>query len=54
MKRPNIHFLMSDEHRADVTGYEGNIEYPEYAERVAAFREHPVELGHGGDQRRRS
>ncbi|NLU41982.1 MAG: sulfatase-like hydrolase/transferase [Firmicutes bacterium] len=24
MKRPNILFLMSDEHRADVTGYEGN------------------------------
>ena len=23
-KRPNILFLMSDEHRADVTGYEGN------------------------------
>ncbi len=24
MRRPNILFLMSDEHRADVTGYEGN------------------------------
>lgn len=24
MQRPNILFLMSDEHRADVTGYEGN------------------------------
>lgn len=24
MKRPNILFLMSDEHRADITGYEGN------------------------------
>src|SRR6187455_3464893 len=23
-KKPNILFLMSDEHRADVTGYEGN------------------------------
>ncbi|MBT7301920.1 MAG: sulfatase-like hydrolase/transferase, partial [Victivallales bacterium] len=23
-KRPNILFLMSDQHRADVTGYEGN------------------------------
>ncbi len=24
MKRPNILFLMSDQHRADITGYEGN------------------------------
>ena len=24
MKAPNILFLMSDEHRADVTGYEGD------------------------------
>ena len=23
-KKPNILFLMSDEHRADVTGYEGD------------------------------
>lgn len=49
MKRPNILFLMSDEHRADMTGYEED-RYPEYAKRVAAFRERLVELGHGWNE----